>query len=140
MDGKIFKISGYLVDPDGEYCGDDVEEELKNIGLIARHLNVELEDVPNWDDENPLNYNNCDLAECEKYFQEDTRPGEWILCSERLPCGSAICCGEDGVMIIGFIEKGNSGYYAYDDDGTPVNNVVAWMPVPAPYERGGSSE
>lgn len=30
---------------------------------------MEEADIGKWDDESPLNYDNCDLADCEKYFK-----------------------------------------------------------------------
>lgn len=68
---KIFKVSGYLVDVDGDF---DVSEVVAEIsfgldGMINQHIHVEESDIGEWDDESPLNYDNCDLADCEKYFK-----------------------------------------------------------------------
>lgn len=37
--------------------------------MVHQHIHVEESDIGKWDDESPLNYDNCDLAECEKYFK-----------------------------------------------------------------------
>ena len=60
---------------------------------------------------------------------------KWIPCSERLPEHAALCCDEDGNMLIGFIEREGTRYYAGDDYGTILDNCVAWLPLPEPYRR-----
>lgn len=66
----LHKISGYLVDINEEYFEEDIVTELEErLDLSSQHLHVETAEVEGWDDENPLNYRNCDLAECEKYFK-----------------------------------------------------------------------
>lgn len=68
---KIFKISGYLVDPDDLYRLNEIEAGISYAldGMVHQHIHVEESDMGKWDDESPLNYDNCDLAECEKYFK-----------------------------------------------------------------------
>lgn len=68
---KIFKISGYLIEPDDLYRLREVEIGINYAldGMIHQHVHVEESDIGKWDDESPLNYDNCDLAECEKYFK-----------------------------------------------------------------------
>ena len=68
---KIFKVSGYLVDADGFSNADEVIAEVSSgfDGMINQHIHVEESDIGKWDDESPLNYGNCDLADCEKYFK-----------------------------------------------------------------------
>lgn len=68
---KIFKVSGYLVDPDGTSNVYDIASEISYAtdGMINQHVHVEEAYIGRWDDESPLNYNNCDLADCEKYFK-----------------------------------------------------------------------
>jgi hypothetical protein len=66
---RIHKLSGYLVDPNGKYESEDVEEGIKYaIDVFSQHLKVQTAEIGEWDDDNPLNYHNCDLAQCEKYF------------------------------------------------------------------------
>lgn len=68
---KIFKVSGYLVDVDGDFDVSEVAAEISFglDGMINQHIHVEESDIGEWDDESPLNYDNCDLADCEKYFK-----------------------------------------------------------------------
>ena len=75
---KIFKVSGYLVDVDGDF---DVSEVVAEIsfgldGMINQHIHVEESDIGELDDESPLNYDNCDLADCEKYFKRKVPEGQ----------------------------------------------------------------
>lgn len=114
MDGKIYKISGYLVDPNGNVSTRDIFDRLKHLyDMSGKHIHVIEADLPDWTDENPLNnYEDCDLAECEKYFRdkypvredrrkyldlhqeyrfEEVRNAElpestgWIPCSKEMP-------------------------------------------------------
>lgn len=68
---KIFKVSGYIVDVNGDSNVDEVIAEVSSgfDGMINQHIHVEEADIGEWDDESPLNYDNCDLADCEKYFK-----------------------------------------------------------------------
>lgn len=69
--GKIFKISGYFVDPNGDLDAEQVKVFLEEgLDAIDRHIRVEEKDLPEWDDDNPLNRCDCPVAECEKYFKE----------------------------------------------------------------------
>lgn len=67
---KIFKFTGYYIDPDGVYTVNDVAESLgeRNIDAFPHHITVKEADVGEWDDEYPLNMCDCPVAECEKYF------------------------------------------------------------------------
>ena len=66
----LHKISGYLVDVNEDYFEEDIVTEIEQgMDLFSQHLHVETAQIKGWDDENPLNYRNCDLAECEKYFK-----------------------------------------------------------------------
>ena len=68
---KIFKVSGYIVDVNGDSNVDEVIAEVSSglDGMINQHIHAEESDIGEWDDESPLNYDNCDLADCEKYFK-----------------------------------------------------------------------
>lgn len=68
---KIFKISGYLVDTDDLYRSSVIEDVIRYAlyDMVHQHIHVEEADIGKWDDESPLNYDNCDLAECDKYFR-----------------------------------------------------------------------
>ncbi len=75
---KIFKISGYYIDPNGDWDNVDVKDFLEeHPDLIAKHISVEEKDIGEWDDDHPLNYKNSDIKECEKYFNNaDTNKKE----------------------------------------------------------------
>lgn len=67
---KIFKVSGYFVDVNGDVDKDSFEAELKMLeDVFTQHLHIDEADIGEWDDESPLNYTDCDLADCEKYFK-----------------------------------------------------------------------
>jgi hypothetical protein len=70
---NIIKFSGYLIDPNKDYCGrGDVANGLERYtNMWTQHLHEEVVDIGEWKDEHPLNYDNCDLAECEKYFKKE---------------------------------------------------------------------
>ena len=67
----------------------------------------------------------------------------WIPCSERLPekyVGEWLCCDKYGNCYILEYDTPGDGrwdcaFYYTDDDGWPITvDVVAWMPLPSPYE------
>ena len=68
---KIFKISGYLVDVDDNYTLEDMDSLIFNGwgGLEPRHEHAEVEEIKDWRNNHPLLNDNCDLADCEKYFK-----------------------------------------------------------------------
>lgn len=72
---KIFKISGYLVDANGAYTSDYIKDSIEvdacGGDIFTQHLHVEGRDIGEWDDNLPINQENCDLYECEKYFKGD---------------------------------------------------------------------
>ena len=59
---------------------------------------------------------------------------EWIPVTERLPEGEVLCCDIRGDMLVGYVSLGEYGYEA-ESDGVILLDVVAWMPLPKPYER-----
>lgn len=77
---KIHKISGYVVDIDETFGVEDLEYALEVMEFFYQQLHVETANIGEWNDDNPLNYSNCDLAECEKYFpkSELVKYGKWI--------------------------------------------------------------
>ena len=69
---KIIKFSGYLVDPYDDYDEDDVERIFEDYtDMFTQHLHAEEAYIGELDYEHPLNYTDCDLAECEKYFKKE---------------------------------------------------------------------
>lgn len=73
---KIYKMSGYLVGANDDELNDStvkIETALTDdLDLFAHHLHIESVDIGEWDYDSPLNYDNCDLADCEKYFQKES--------------------------------------------------------------------
>lgn len=71
---KIIKITGYLI-------GDDDLDE-NEVALVAKSIlggkfdciekpfQAQSEEIPDWNDNHPLNYINCPITECEKYFEK----------------------------------------------------------------------
>lgn len=67
---KIFRFSGYLIDPNGSCDEDDIELSVtEKLGMLSQQLHIESADIGEWDDNNPLNYENCDLKYCTQYFK-----------------------------------------------------------------------
>lgn len=72
---KIFKISGYLVDPVGDHTLEDVKDFINGslyavlMNIVTRHLHLQERDIGKWDENLPISQKNCDLYECEKYFK-----------------------------------------------------------------------
>lgn len=68
---KIFKVSGYFVDANGDVDKDSFEAELEMLeDVFTQYLHIDEADIGEWDDESPLNYTDYDLADCEKYFKK----------------------------------------------------------------------
>lgn len=74
---KIFKISGYFVDLNGNFDASGLAVSLRqSFDLIDHHIEVEEVTLPGeWDDDHPLNQCDCPVSECEKYFAK-TEPVE----------------------------------------------------------------
>ena len=74
---KIIKFSGYLVDPDNEYDENDIELILEHNlnSMYTQHLHEEPMDIYDMNENNfydhPLNFTDCDLADCERYFKKE---------------------------------------------------------------------
>lgn len=70
---KVFKISAYIVDASDEFDTNDRLEDCliycTQNDITLRYLNIESEDIGEWDDDIPLNFCNCPEAEFEKYFK-----------------------------------------------------------------------
>ncbi len=70
---KIFKVTGYFVDPNDDWNGDTLKTAFEeNNDLISHHVNVDEKDIGEWEDDNPLNLCECPISECEKFFN-----GKW---------------------------------------------------------------
>ena len=72
---KLFKITTYIVDPNGEFnkyiLADTLEYGPYDIQL--RHININETDLGEWDDDIDVNYIDCPKAEFEKYFKENNK-------------------------------------------------------------------
>ena len=68
---KIFKVSGYIVDVNGDSNVDEVIAEVSPgfDGMINQHIHVEEADIGKWNDESPLNYD----KRCSEESREDER-------------------------------------------------------------------
>ena len=68
---KIFKVSGYLVDPTGRLNANQIKSKMQygcGFPMIGQHIHVEQADIEELDENHPIMQENCDLADCEKYF------------------------------------------------------------------------
>jgi len=72
---------------------------------------------------------------------------QWILCNDRLPFAeygeskSVLACLENGTMIVLYFDGGNwcyptgEPYIGINRENGWHNRVVAWMPLPEPYNE-----
>ena len=65
----------------------------------------------------------------------------WIPCSERTPNDrdAVLVCAtgsEEGVFISYYVEELERWRYDTDEGVSHYVNVIAWQPLPAPYEQG----
>lgn len=68
---KLFKISGYLLDLSGRLEPNYIKAKVEygcGFPMIGQHIHVEKAEIEELSEDNPLRQENCDLAECEKYF------------------------------------------------------------------------
>lgn len=67
---KIFKISGYAVDYNGDYSPESIKRELfERMDMFGKHIEIEERDIGEFYDDHPLNYMDSPKEECEKYFK-----------------------------------------------------------------------
>ena len=67
---QIFRISGYLIDINDSYTKDNVRISITDkIDMFSQQLHIDKSDIEDWDDDNPLNFENCDLSYCSQYFK-----------------------------------------------------------------------
>lgn len=69
---------------------------------------------------------------------------QWFPCTEKLPAeyGNYLITTEYEEVDIGtFDPNGRNGWSGCDADGFYwMDKVIAWMPLPEPYVKGGSDE
>lgn len=99
----------------------------------------ELPKAPKWDGHTPDEAIRRIRLLAEEMGVSKMENTTWIPCSERLPekYGEYLCCNRYGEFIIGYpvAKHSNDGFYIETDtDG--LDYVVAWMPLPAPYQKG----
>lgn len=88
---KIFKISGYYIDPNGDWDESDLQTELEErFDLIDQHIKVESKDIGEWEDNNPLNKYDCPVEECEKYFSKIVLNNDGRIKTDKLCLDCAI--------------------------------------------------
>ena len=71
---KIFKISGYLIDPTGRLEPHHIKAKMLygcGFPLVGQHIHVQKAEIKKLDEKHPIMKENCDLAECEKYFNNE---------------------------------------------------------------------
>ena len=82
-----------------------------------------------------------EIVEEDKGIKKCPKCGEWIPCSERLP--------EDSRSVLIYTKEGRVAEGCYNQEGLEwwqfrwsVRNphVIAWMPLPEPYEKGEEHE
>ncbi len=68
---QIFRISGYLVDPSGDCDKEEIKIAVTDrLDMFSQQLHIESADIEKWDDECPLNFEDCDLSYCTEYFKD----------------------------------------------------------------------
>ena len=68
---------------------------------------------------------------------DQVRHGRWIPCEERLPELDETCLvtEKDGSIRHCYFDSADPVLFATVEEGMYVRNVVAWMPLPAPYKE-----
>lgn len=107
---KIFKISGYLVDPDDLYRLSEIYAGISYAldGMLHQHIHVE-------------------------------EFGKWIPCSERMPEKPRANYYDGYIVQTRHVMQPFSAYWDgiewTDDDDDAVDDVIAWMPLPEPHRE-----
>lgn len=85
----------------------------------------------------------CDSERFKVVFEDERPHGEWISCSERLPEEHGYyLVTTDGShnAVIDIAEYGKffrKPEYEYVWEWNKASKILAWMPLPEPYKRGG---
>ena len=69
---KLFKITAYIVDPNGEFNEYNLADTLEYgpYDIHLRHIKVDSADLGEWDDDHPLNRCDCPQETFQKYLKE----------------------------------------------------------------------
>ena len=63
------------------------------------------------------------------------REAKWIPCSVRLPLENARVLVTNGERVnVGWVDKDNYPYWMLEEDGCNYSDIIAWMPLPTPYQ------
>ena len=75
------------------------------------------------------------MRQIASVIEEQPKIGEWIPCSERLPetHNNLLICQSDGYVNVGYYSLGEFK----DMDSILYKNVIAWQPLPSPYQPKG---
>ena len=70
---KLFKLSAYLVDYNGDFDAENLEDYImwRLDDVSVDHVRLDCTNIEVWHDDHPLNNYNCPEAEYEKYFKEN---------------------------------------------------------------------
>jgi hypothetical protein len=73
MMAKLFKIQAYIVDYNGDFDAENLEDYImwRLDDVSVDHIHLTSADIGEWHDDHPLNYLDCPEAEYEKYFKEN---------------------------------------------------------------------
>lgn len=78
------------------------------------------------------------VQEVAKEYGKDTnvRSNVWIPCSERLPelKQEVLITANDNAVYQGVMANG--GFMVFKDGWIDTKHVLAWQPLPAPYQKG----
>lgn len=109
--------------------------------LISRQDAINL--LKEWSD--GYSYIEVETESAIKDFQHLPSAQQWIPVTERLPekyIGQWLCCTSDGdIMVLPYDTPGDGTkecvFYQWDDDGYfyQTFDVIAWMPLPEPYNE-----
>lgn len=87
----------------------------------------------NIDKDELINALNYDRGQYEKGYEDGLNASKWIPVSERLPEELVDVLAYDGVdMFVTFLRKGR--WASYNSNFDIYTNILAWMPLPEPYE------
>lgn len=107
-----------------KYGNKDAEQQNKSYSTMMMYEVADLvDDLIEIVNQEAEEYNNC-----------------WISCSERLPeekDGTVIICCEDGMVITGTYSEFSHTWYKGEMCGIGGSNVIAWQPLPEPYNPNG---